>query len=746
MRTREYFKHSLRLQAQAWMQRSKIILLHALTTSLCPHWRLGLVYTQLRFERRRVELHLPQPCGMDGLPRTLHTTALDGLRSIANLWIIAFHSLCFMINWMCRHEFQAIAKVTWSCWHFPHCGSNPHCCAPSPAPPTAQSQWLLSIGYLVVDAFLVLTGFLLGLQFMRKAAKASVALSKRAADGDSRASALERTSAASDEQAGCCSRHEGSWYRRFVRIMPPIALALVLHCLVLFPGCAYNLGSIRNDSRASFARFMAEDASCATNGCELWWTHLLHLQSIAPYGGTLIHTWNLTTQYTFFYLLFPLVARVLALHKSWRLPAFVTVVLALGSLARAVTHVHLRMLPAGGVFLGMTGLWWYMHPFNRMGVLYIGVLLAWILHSWHTGHNQTARQAVDWLLSAATLPTALRCLAPAAFVAFLALTAPDAALAPSIDWHMLVHVGSIGSALAWSWLVGVLVLGAPLLRSHKTPQAATPPSMATQVLAHKAWRPMARLSYLAYLLHPMLQLLLYRDPALLMPDSTMPLPVPRPVLHPHASSVANMNMWLNGTWPAGILAADGAGAGMNASAVQAVWGAVPSPEDYSPDPHIAAEWGETVAKCWPSAPHGPLAAVARLEVDGAYPDTAPRIPAGSPPTVAWFWPATVASTLLVFAVCWVLDALVVTPLTTILLSNPVHAVLRWPVLAYNWLVLVLGVALHLFVMWWLLVFVHPGLELGSAGVIHDQGEVPWIKDLVAWRLQRLWSDDTPSQG
>ena len=112
MRTREYFKHSLRLQAQAWMWRSKIILLHALTTSLCPHWRLGLVYTQLRFERRRVELHLPQPCGMDGLPRTLHTTALDGLRSIANLWIIAFHSLCFMINWMCRHEFQAIAKVT----------------------------------------------------------------------------------------------------------------------------------------------------------------------------------------------------------------------------------------------------------------------------------------------------------------------------------------------------------------------------------------------------------------------------------------------------------------------------------------------------------------------------------------------------------------------------------------------------------------------------------------------------------
>ena len=61
------------------------------------------------------ELHtLPTttPHGTMAVSRALHTGSLDGFRALANLWIVLFHTLCFMVNFMCRHEYDAIAEVS----------------------------------------------------------------------------------------------------------------------------------------------------------------------------------------------------------------------------------------------------------------------------------------------------------------------------------------------------------------------------------------------------------------------------------------------------------------------------------------------------------------------------------------------------------------------------------------------------------------------------------------------------------
>ena len=79
-----------------------------------------------------------------------------------------------------------------------------------------------------------------------------------------------------------------------------------------------------------------------------------------------------------------------------------------------------------------------------------------------------------------------------------------------------------------------------------------------------------------------------------------------------------------------------------------------------------------------------------------------------------------------FTACWVLDAMVVTPVTRLLLLPQTAAVLQWPVLVYSISVLVAGTLAHAALAVWYLVHATPWVELGGAGVLH----VPPLSPLV----------------
>ncbi len=715
------------------------------------------------------------------------------------------------------------------------------------------SQRFVTIGYIAVDAFLLLTGFLFGLQAVKRGL-AEYQHSKSSTDVAKGLSSAERQPNA--PSGCCCAAHRMGWYRRFVRIMPPMILAIAVHCALLFRHGLYPLGVVRSEARVDLQRFAADPFADGTppsnstdldpeygmcnNGCGSWWANLLQAQSLVPFGGVMIHTWTVVTQYMF-YMTFPLLTKNTTILRKARLPLACLFVLACSGLVKLVGFVHVSGMAHNTIVRGVLSFFWYAFPAARIGVVYAGVALAWLLHAWESGSRPRVQAAVDWLLGTSSSALCARSLLWAVVAVYVHQADADFGSSQSALLATLLHVGSVGSAVAWGWLVLLAVTGTPVLGTPKlqsvalhtaSKDAPTPPtsqqdppstgprqrvrsrsvsdflqlpargltapsegggenscaaqaskvtcdqgveqgseggqggkqggvSLRTRGLSWGGFTPLARLSYLTYLSHCMVMVFMFSHPDRLMPQSEMPLPAPRPNLKPHTVTAGNIGFWINGTWPLHGGSADfgqAAWAQLDHDAISRKWMAAPAavpPRSVLPSKNAAPEAGgeaqlgtveskrqNTPPGCWAAdfvraeanGVPGAFSVVDGFQDEKEYPTWAPRQLGSAPPSVQEFWASTALVITLTFALCWVADMLVVTPLTRVLLLPPVAKWLQWPVLAYSVLVLAVGVLAHTAMAVWYLAYATPWTELGGAGVLHVLPQSPLVRAYHAFHF------------
>lgn len=375
--------------------------------------------------------------------------ALDGLRAVLNLWIMAFHALFVMTYFVTQQEAERLF------WKLP----------------------LLEHGYLAVDGFFVLTGYLLALQLYNSAPTGTY------------------TTAA-------------AWLRKYarqrlIRIMLPFIVLAVLHCAVVNRGGVYAKDAVRlAPARDIFERFFPAPLTSVDNGCATVPVNLLHLPQLMPFNGCFMHSWSVSVQYHA-YVWLPIAWWLLQLGQGRRLLTFAGALTTAATLLRAVGQRHSSQFEAATIVGGAAELYWYSHLLSRVHTIGLGAVAAWVSRERPT------------LLQSAGLRRALY-----AFCAvFLAL---------QFGWRewfgdcrfeawwghtlfvALLQVGTVSCALVWCTVL--------LLARHGAGRVG---SVLQAALSHRAWKVPAELSYWAYLLHPMLMTYLFSRHALLFPGSSI---------------------------------------------------------------------------------------------------------------------------------------------------------------------------------------------------------------------------------
>lgn len=141
--------------------------------------------------------------------------SLDGLRAAMCVWMIVFHSHFWQNYFIPRAEMSALGTLP------------------------IMRAFVLP-GYMAVDVFFVLTGYLLASSLFRKEKAAREKLEAEAAQTSDSASA-SADGGSGKAKAASTSRvlvpvNVRSWvYRRAMRVLPGILVALAIWCFVLFP-------------------------------------------------------------------------------------------------------------------------------------------------------------------------------------------------------------------------------------------------------------------------------------------------------------------------------------------------------------------------------------------------------------------------------------------------------------------------------------------------------------------------------
>jgi peptidoglycan/LPS O-acetylase OafA/YrhL len=600
------------------------------------------------------------------------------------MWILVFHSMYLMMYFLPKQELDALVGSTWFVQH----------------------------GYLAVDGFFVLTGFLLAVPLVQLL---------RSAEPIKTAEYLKRFYA-----------------KRMVRIMLPYMITAALYCFVVAAPGAYRTGLVRlAPARDMFTRFFG-DAEFVDNSSGMAPANLLHLNMLMPFNGFLIHTWSVGVQYHA-YLWLP-AAMIWLRVRSWRrCVALAAVAIAAMSALRVLGQWHQSKFEAGGVINTVLELWWYSNTLLRLPAILVGVVAAWLAHDsslprWLSQRSvgSYAAHAGMWLLTAAFFPVN---------------TGWRSAVGDyRYEQHWLhslffgfLSVGSVLSGVVWAWIIlcavyrwGVFapsslwgrnamqapatavgakaelpaaedagatlgghqpeVLKSDGLRLRKrapaTSERVDPPTatVAATVLTDKAtataapastiWglnlaavlssaplKLAADLSYWSYLLHVCIYVKLYSDPHLLYP--------------PSGTDFAPAALFGDVTLA-------------NGTVVPAVPRIANSNVTYVLTPDHTGQGAPIIERL--------LAGWVRLrEV---------ALPSGSPITLPQFWLVTVIGALITYAACYVLVHCVETPLRNVLLGRwkrQLTAVAWW----YSLAVMAIGVLAHVGIMSAVVVWLQP---------------------------------------
>ena len=152
--------------------------------------------------------------------------SLDGLRAAMCVWMIVFHSHFWQNYFIPRADMSALGRLP------------------------IMRAFVLP-GYMAVDVFFVLTGYLLTSSLFRKEKAAREKLAAEAAQPTKGSAAADGDATATGDDGAKPSAKSRvlvpvnvrSWvYRRAMRVLPGILVALAIWCFVLFPkGASFGL-------------------------------------------------------------------------------------------------------------------------------------------------------------------------------------------------------------------------------------------------------------------------------------------------------------------------------------------------------------------------------------------------------------------------------------------------------------------------------------------------------------------------
>jgi len=246
-------------------------------------------------------------------------------------------------------------------------------------------------------------------------------------------------------------RYGGFYLRRALRIFPAHYVVLAVAVLVLAP---WNVGNLLFFTGAPDWRTLAATA----------WTNAVYLNNYLAVGrpNVLGWGWSLCVEEHFYLLLPPLLAAAFALRSTARMALLAAAVLVPVA-GRAAA------LGAGADSIATGAFYYFSH--NRFDQLMIGVLIAY-----------------GWVFHRAAFARAVGRAGPALWLAGL--------VAVALVWRFggLQHRGVFPVVFQ----LPMVAAGAGLLLVN----ALFADNVATRVLAHRGWYPLARVSYGTYLVHP----------------------------------------------------------------------------------------------------------------------------------------------------------------------------------------------------------------------------------------------------
>jgi peptidoglycan/LPS O-acetylase OafA/YrhL len=383
---------------------------------------------------------------------------IEGLRAIAALSIAVFHFVCYWVGHVRNQEAL-----------------------------TTPTEWGIASLYAVVDLFLALTGFLTALPL------------------------LEAAKAAEEKK-------EGAEYevpvdpaptRRFWRINLPYFIVIAVFLLVFWDDQSWPRGYTRSETLHHISELFGPGLPYQSASMGLLWTHLVHLNSIVPYGGPLIHTWSLGLQYLF-WVLFPIAWRWFRLHRRRSMAIFMVASTVLMVLVRGLMWYRLQAFGGATSMSGYLHWSFYASFLARFYPMVAGVGVAWLVV-----HEPSLARVLAQPWPAKLTGT---CLIVAVFASNACWEHTVGHPEENAGWHQLAFYllgkpGGLLSSLGFAWLVLLVCI------DHE--------GLFTQAMSAPAWRPISSASYWLYLIHPLVFILSLSNPHFLLPKSELLLPVPQ---------------------------------------------------------------------------------------------------------------------------------------------------------------------------------------------------------------------------
>uniref|UniRef100_A0A2A4JTY7 Acyltransferase 3 domain-containing protein n=1 Tax=Heliothis virescens TaxID=7102 RepID=A0A2A4JTY7_HELVI len=233
-----------------------------------------------------------------------------------------------------------------------------------------------------------------------------------------------------------------------------------------------------------------------THTCRVyWWSTLLHIQNfVNPQHMCLLHSWYLAIDVQL-YILSPLVlVWVLTGRKKLAWSALAGSLIAV--LAAATTYNFIRNLPSGLLtpsrpldsedFFNK----YYVNPLTRASPFVVGLIFGYILHL-----NRGKKVKINLIL-ATILWICATVIALLIIYSFYPIT--------QLDWDNQFADNMINSFMrpAWAMFVGWMIFAC--VHGYGGP--------VNWILSHRAWKVLSRLSYVMYLVHYPMQLIINAMP------------------------------------------------------------------------------------------------------------------------------------------------------------------------------------------------------------------------------------------
>lgn len=293
------------------------------------------------------------------------------------------------------------------------------------------------------------------------------------------------------------------WWRRWARIAPPYYVVLALYCRVVFPDGLYPLENCRQESTRKTWVTHFDDPAMVPNLCEFVPANLLFLNNFFPGGGTAGWTWSLAVTVQF-YFWWPLLLKVVQSFASnaeaalkWVAMLFcaATVAIRAGLLAQII--LNMPRSDERDYFMFLV----YSNSFCRAGALVCGAMISWASTRGRLGDwlRSGRLRALGWLVVAVTV--AVNC---------YEVDLPDMGFSTDARWLYVYNVG-FGAGSPFMVASFVFILGAltAVAADDAKHQRGVDEDWdigvlrgCLKVLSWKWWQPVARLSFLGYLLHP----------------------------------------------------------------------------------------------------------------------------------------------------------------------------------------------------------------------------------------------------